>query len=73
MSKLALLIGINYTGKRYALGGCINDSHGLKKCLQTHFSYEDKQITLMTDNEKGDFYPSGKNMVGQLLLFQIRV
>ena len=66
MSKLALLIGINYTGKQYALGGCINDSHGLKKCLQSHFSYEDKQITLMTDDEKGDFYPSGKNMVRQL-------
>jgi hypothetical protein len=47
--KRALLIGINYYGSRFALGGCINDAQAVKQMLLEHYGYREENIVLMTD------------------------
>lgn len=61
-NKYALIIGINYTGTGFQLNGCINDAHNVKKLLES-WGF---QITLMTDNETGPFYPSKNNIIQQI-------
>lgn len=45
--KKAVLVGLNYTGTRSALQGCINDAHRMEKTLRSKFGYTD--ITVLTD------------------------
>ena len=49
MSKLALLIGINYIGTPQQLSGCINDITETKKILKEVYKYEEKNIVSLTD------------------------
>lgn len=46
-SKRAILIGLNYTGTRVALRGCINDANRMKKILVSKYGY--KNIKVLTD------------------------
>jgi hypothetical protein len=48
--KLALLIGINYTGTNNQLNGCINDVNNIKNYLITTRGYLEEHITILTDN-----------------------
>ena len=64
--KKALIMGLNYIGTDNALNGCINDANRLKSLLQQDFGYNDTNITLMTDNEIGDLYPTQKNIITQI-------
>ena len=48
-TKLALVIGINYTGKNGELRGCINDTQKIINTLKTRCGYKDSQIILLTD------------------------
>ncbi len=71
--KLALIMGLNYTGSSHALGGCINDAHNLNQLLQTYFSYSGDSITVMTDDTSGDLYPNKANILNQLETLVSRV
>jgi len=64
MRKLALLIGINYTGSNMALRGCINDVKSIKEKLVENFGYEDTNIVTLTDDTH--IKPTGNNIVMQL-------
>ena len=48
-NKLALVIGINYTGKDGELRGCITDTQKIINMLKTRCGYNDSQIILLTD------------------------
>ena len=50
MTKRALLIGINYVGSKYQLGGCLNDVNNMASFLQKSLGYENKNIVMLTDN-----------------------
>ena len=65
MSKLALLIGINYEGQKKKLNGCVNDVNHLKNMLRSKMAYKEKNIILMTDDiEKDDEnYPTARNII----------
>ncbi len=60
MTKRALLIGINYKGTKSALRGCINDVQNMKKVLMEKFGYEEKNIRVLTDEER--IKPTKRNM-----------
>ena len=47
--KLALIIGINYTGTDNQLNGCINDANNVKNLLINNFGFKDDNIALLTD------------------------
>jgi hypothetical protein len=49
MTKYALLIGINYKGKKFALKGCINDTYAIKSLINS-WGFEDRNITIMNVN-----------------------
>lgn len=49
-SKLALIIGINYTGMQGELNGCINDTKKIINFLKNRCGYLDKNIILLTDD-----------------------
>jgi hypothetical protein len=64
--KKCLLIGINYTGTRSELNGCINDSNNLKEFLIKSKYMKEEDITMMNDHCKGtELYPTKNNMVKQ--------
>lgn len=67
MSNLyALLIGINYTNNPKAqLFGCINDAKNTRNMLITKLGFPEENITLMSDEEEGDLYPTGQNIIKQ--------
>ena len=51
--KKALLIGINYTGTRCALQGCVNDVYEMRKHLLSNgFSEDTESMILMTDDQR---------------------
>lgn len=64
MSKKALLIGINYKNTKAALRGCINDVLNTKKVLQEKFGYEEKNITILT--EESSILPTCNNIKRQM-------
>lgn len=69
MAKLALLIGINYTGSSSELNGCINDVHRMKDFLIQKCSYTEENITILTDDT--DKQPTAMNIlreVGNLII-----
>jgi ribosomal protein L16/L10AE len=45
--KSAVLVGLNYTGTKAALNGCINDARRMKRLLYTKFKY--RNIKIFTD------------------------
>lgn len=66
-NKYALLIGINYLkNKNYGLDGCINDVKNVRKMLIDCFNYESVNIIVMTDDLKGPFEPTKKNIIQQI-------
>lgn len=51
MIKKALLIGINYRGKKQCeLGGCINDVTAVRELLMSQFNYNIEDIVMLTDD-----------------------
>ncbi|KAJ1762954.1 Ca(2+)-dependent cysteine protease [Coemansia sp. RSA 1591] len=50
--KRALLIGINYTGSKHALKGCINDVEGMQKFIIQHFGFKEADMVILTDNQR---------------------
>jgi hypothetical protein len=50
MTKEALIIGINYTGQRAALAGCINDAHSMRDYLSECCELD--SYLLMTDRTR---------------------
>ncbi|KAJ2779223.1 Ca(2+)-dependent cysteine protease [Coemansia javaensis] len=50
--KRALLIGINYTGTKHMLKGCINDVHNIKKFIMEHFGFKEPDMVLLTDDQR---------------------
>lgn len=66
IEKKCLLIGINYTGTKHQLNGCINDSKNLKQFLIENKYFEKKDFILMNDNKKDGLYPTRSNIIKQL-------
>ena len=64
MSKLALLIGINYIGTPCQLSGCINDIKETKKILKKVYKYEEKDIVSLTDETQ--VKPTADNIIDHL-------
>jgi len=50
MSKYSLLIGINYKDSESELNGCINDINNVKEMLTSNYDYDEKNITILTDD-----------------------
>jgi hypothetical protein len=50
MSKIALVMGLNYIDSRHRLYGCINDTKNIIKLLKGKYGWKDNEIILMTDN-----------------------
>ena len=69
MTKLALIIGINYIGDSHELQGCINDTIELNKLLTNKFNYKMEDITTMTDNKLLKLKPTCQNILDNLNLF----
>jgi metacaspase-1 len=65
MSKLALLIGINYRGTSSELSGCINDVNNIKKVLIDVFKYQEEDIIMMTDDT--ELKPTLANIEDQII------
>ena len=63
-TKLALVIGINYTGKNGELRGCINDTQKIINTLKTRCGYKDSQIILLTDDTEKK--PTKNNMLNAI-------
>jgi len=65
MSKLALLMGLNYKGSSAELNGCINDVLNTGKMLKNVYDYKDENILYMTDESA--VKPTLRNMLAQLI------
>ncbi|KAJ5610142.1 hypothetical protein N7510_006861 [Penicillium lagena] len=66
--KKALLIGINYTGSKHQLNGCINDAMNVREYLlrERGFSPDPRDMVILTDtpqNRGSPFFPTGANML----------
>ena len=44
MSKIALLMGLNYVGSESELGGCINDIENVSEMLTTVYKYKKENV-----------------------------
>lgn len=62
--RKALLVGINYKGKKIELEGCIEDAHRHKKVITDHFGYKEADIMVLTDDqEQAAKKPNKANML----------
>lgn len=66
--RKALLIGINYTGSKHQLAGCVNDALNMKQYLvrDRGFSPEQQDMVMLTDTPEHrgtPFEPTGANMM----------
>jgi hypothetical protein len=66
--RKALIIGINYTGSKHALNGCINDAMNVREFLvrDRGFSPNPAEMVIMTDspqNRGTPFEPTGRNIM----------
>jgi hypothetical protein len=62
--RKALLIGINYTGTRAALRGCVNDVRNMKDMLAQHgFHDRPDSMVCLTDDQRGQFSPTKANIM----------
>ena len=67
MTKLALVMGLNYRGSSAELQGCINDTENLRSFLTSTLGYADEEIRIMTDDsESPDLVPTYDNILSQL-------
>lgn len=64
MSKVALLVGINYRGTSSELNGCINDVNSAKEFILTQ-GYEEKDIIVLTDDTI--LKPTRRNIMRKLM------
>lgn len=64
-NKKALCIGINYTGTRHELKGCINDARCMKTFLTKHYGYEDNRVLILADTP-GHIYPTKQNIMNSI-------
>lgn len=71
-NTFALLIGINYIGQNSELSGCINDVNDMNKLLTEVFKIPQKNITIMTDNTKGQLYPTRSNIIKNIVKLVIK-
>jgi hypothetical protein len=60
--KRAVIIGINYNNTINQLNGCINDAQSAKELLE-EWGFT---TILMTENNSGNLYPTGVNILNQL-------
>lgn len=65
MTKIALLMGLNYRGSEAELGGCINDVINTGKVLENIYGYKPEDILYMTDDS--EIKPTARNMLAQLI------
>lgn len=65
MTKIALLMGLNYRGSEAELSGCINDVVNTGKVLEDVYGYNSDDIVYMTDDT--DLKPTARNMLAQLI------
>ncbi|PFH46905.1 hypothetical protein AMATHDRAFT_198817 [Amanita thiersii Skay4041] len=62
--KRALCIGINYTGQRDELNGCINDAKTFRNFLIDRYGFRSSDVMLLTDdNRDPEYKPTRKNMI----------
>jgi metacaspase-1 len=66
--RKALLIGINYTGSKHQLSGCINDTINMREYLVQGrgYSRDSRDMVVLTDapeNRGTHFEPTGVNMM----------
>lgn len=65
MTKIALLMGLNYRGSSAELSGCINDIEATYEVLKNVYSYQPENIVCMTDDT--DLKPTANNICAQLI------
>ena len=65
MSKIALLMGLNYRGSQAQLDGCINDVVNTGKVLEEVYGYNPSDILYMTDDS--EIKPTARNILAQLI------
>lgn len=65
MTKIGLLIGVNYRGTEAELNGCINDVENVKEMLTSIYDYNENDIQLMTDDT--EVKPTLKNIISGLI------
>jgi len=70
VKKAALLIGINYKGTSSELNGCINDVINTKSMLLDAYGYDEKDISLLTDETS--IKPTSQNIITQLYTLAVR-
>jgi len=63
--KLALIIGINYTGKPCELRGCVQDANNLQKLLVDHFEFSEDGIVTLVDGPP-ESNPTRANIIRSL-------
>ncbi len=61
--RKALLIGINYTGTKNELKGCINDVHNVSNFLQTKYNYKKDDMVILTDGGDSRSSPTKENII----------
>ena len=70
MTKVALLMGLNYRGSSAELSGCINDVINTGKVLEEIYGYKSEEILYMTDDS--EIKPTIKNILDQLAILAKR-
>lgn len=77
MSKIALLVGINYYGTTAELRGCINDTININNYLINNLSFDNKNIYRLTDNNgintPDKINPTKMNIINHLNLIVKRI
>jgi hypothetical protein len=64
--RKALLIGINYTGSKNELRGCVNDVENIRRYLvhDKGFPHDPASMVILTDNQTDSrLIPTGRNML----------
>lgn len=62
--RKALLIGVNYTGSKNALRGCINDVHNLQRYLTQRAGYKQDDMVILTDDQRNQqSIPTKQNII----------
>ncbi|KAI0247399.1 caspase domain-containing protein [Lactifluus subvellereus] len=65
--RKALCVGINYTGQRNELHGCVNDAKNIYQFLMEHHRYPHSNIIVLTDdNPNPRAQPTRKNMMNSM-------
>lgn len=63
--KIALLIGINYTGTSVQLNGCQNDVIKIKDVIKSNYNYLESNINMLIDRQ-GFIQPTASNIITAL-------